>query len=255
MGKNLIQQRRGRGTLTFRSPGFRFKGAVKHYPQQAQGRVMDLVHCAGHSAPLMEVNYGQGERSLAFAPEGIKVGDAVSVGSVGSVGTGNNGTIVENNLNLNALPHAGSVLALKDIPEGTAVHNLELNPGDGGKLVRAGGSFAKIISKSEEGIRVKLPSSKEKIFLPDCRAAIGIVAGGGRCEKPFLKAGVRYMKMRARNKRYPKVCGVSMNAVDHPFGSKCSHTKGRPTQSPRSAPPGRKVGKIAPRRTGRKSRG
>ncbi len=250
MGKNLIQQRRGRGTLTFRSPSFRFKGAVKHYSQPAQGRVMDLVHCAGHSAPLMEVNYGDGERRLAFAPDGIKVGDVVSVGNTG-IGTENNiNNTTFNNTNINL--HTGSVLALKDIPEGTSVHNLELNPGDGGKLVRAGGSFAKIISKSEEGIRVKLPSSKERIFLPNCRAAIGIVAGGGRCEKPFLKAGVRYMKMRAKNKKYPKVCGVSMNAVAHPFGSKCSHTKGRPTQSPRSAPPGRKVGKIAPRRTGRK---
>lgn len=266
MGKNLIQQRRGRGTLTFRSPSFRFKGAVKHYPQQAEGlvgQVTDLVHCAGHSAPLMEVNYGKGERSLAFAPEGIKVGDAVSISSGGSFGAGNdnlaeNNINLNSNLNINALPHAGSagsVLALKDIPEGTPIHNLELNPGDGGKLVRAGGSFAKIISKSENGIRVKLPSSKEKIFLPDCRAAIGVIAGGGRLEKPFLKAGVRYLKMHARNKMYPKVCGVSMNAVDHPFGSKCSHTKGRPTQAPRSAPPGRKVGKIAPRRTGRKSRG
>ena len=58
--------------------------------------------------------------------------------------------------------------------------------------------------------------------------------------------------MKARNKLYPKVCGISMNAVDHPFGGKCSHIKGRPTLSPRSAPPGRKVGKIAPRRTGRR---
>jgi large subunit ribosomal protein L2 len=58
--------------------------------------------------------------------------------------------------------------------------------------------------------------------------------------------------MRAKNKLYPKVCGISMNAVDHPFGGKCSHIKGRPTQSSRHAPPGRKVGKIAPRRTGKK---
>ena len=90
------------------------------------------------------------------------------------------------------------------------------------------------------------------MFLPDCRAAIGIIAGAGRLEKPFLKAGTRFKKMRARNKLYPKVCGISMNAVDHPFGDKCSHIKGRPTLSPRSAPPGRKVGKIAPRRTGKK---
>ena len=60
--------------------------------------------------------------------------------------------------------------------------------------------------------------------------------------------------MRAKNKLYPKVCGVSMNAVDHPFGGSSSHHKGKPTQSSRNAPPGRKVGKIAPRRTGRTKR-
>ena len=58
--------------------------------------------------------------------------------------------------------------------------------------------------------------------------------------------------MKARNKLYPRVSGVAMNAVDHPFGGSQSSHKGRPTQSPRSAPPGRKVGKIAPRRTGKK---
>ena len=58
--------------------------------------------------------------------------------------------------------------------------------------------------------------------------------------------------MKARNKLYPRVSGVSMNSVDHPFGGSSSHTKGRPTQASRNAPPGRKVGKIAPKRTGRK---
>ena len=97
-----------------------------------------------------------------------------------------------------------------------------------------------------------MPSKKEKKFSPNCRASIGSIAGSGRLDKPFLKAGTRFKKMRARNRLYPKVCGISMNAVDHPFGGKCSHIKGRPTLSSRNAPPGRKVGKIAPRRTGRK---
>lgn len=233
MGKNLIQQRRGRGTLTFRSPSHRFKGEVKLYPTNAEGVVTDLVHCAGHTAPLMEVKYDTGEKKLAFAPEGIKVGDEISVGTTKTISDGN-------------------VLTLRDIPEGTIVHNIELVPGDGGKLVRTSGTFARVLAKTEESIRIKLPSSKEKLLLPACRAAIGIVAGSGRLEKPFLKAGTRFKKMHARNKFYPRVCGISMNAVDHPFGGKCSHIKGRPTQSPRSAPPGRKVGKIAPRRTGRK---
>ncbi len=193
----------------------------------------NLVHCQGHSSPLMEVSYLTGEKSLAFAPEGIKVGDEVSLGQEEEIQKGN-------------------VLPLMSIPEGTLVHNIELRPGDGGKLVRTSGASAKIVAKTETTVRVLLPSKKEKIFLGTCRAAIGVLAGSGRTDKPFLKAGNKYKKMRAKNKLYPKVCGISMNAVDHPFGSGCSHIKGRPTLSPRSAPPGRKVGKIAPRRTGKR---
>ena len=232
MGKRIISQRRGRGTGPYKSPGHHFKGEVKHYSSETSGTVIDLVHCAAHSAPLMKVAYLTGEKSLTFAPEGIRVGDEISVG----------GTEVK----------LGNVLPLRDIPEGTLVHNIELRPIDGGKLVRTSGSSAKVVAKTETTVRVKLPSKKEKLFHPGCRAAIGILAGSGRTEKPFLKAGTRFKKMKVRNKLYPKVCGISMNAVDHPFGGSCSHIKGRPTLSPRNAPPGRKVGKIAPRRTGRK---
>lgn len=239
MGKRLLQQRRGRGTLLFRSPSHRFKGAVKHYSLPSSGSVTDIIHCAGHSAPLMEVAFQTGEKSLAFAPEGIKVGDSVSVG------------ISQENAEVKDLK-LGNVMTLREIPEGTLIHNIELHPNDGGKLVRASGSFARIVSKTGNTVRVKLPSRKEKDFCSECRAAIGVLAGSGRLEKPFLKAGTRFKKMNARSKYYPHVCGISMNAVDHPFGGKCSHIKGRPTLSPRSAPPGRKVGKIAPRRTGRR---
>ncbi|MBI2573229.1 50S ribosomal protein L2 [Candidatus Woesearchaeota archaeon] len=236
MGKNLVQQRRGRGSPTYRSASFKFEGAVKLYDGEGAGQVVELVHCAGHSSPLMRVAFNSATNlnsTLAFAPDGIKVGDIVQAGQDAQVS-------------------AGNILLLKDIPEGTLIHNIELRPGDGGKLVRASGAFARIVSRGQEGVRVLLPSRKEKLFLPTCRAAVGALAGAGRPDKPFLKAGNRYKKMRARNKLYPKVCGISMNAVDHPFGGKCSHIKGRPTQSPRGAPPGRKVGKIAPRRTGRK---
>lgn len=181
----------------------------------------------------MEVAYAGGETHLAFAPEGITVGNSVTAGPSAEIKNGN-------------------VLPLQMIPEGTLIYNIELRPGDGGKLVRTSGVFAKVIAKTDKDVRVLLPSRKEKLLAPECRASVGVIAGSGRTEKPFLRAGTRYMKMRVRNKLYPHVCGISMNAVDHPFGGKCSHIKGRPTQSPRSAPPGRKVGKIAPRRTGRR---
>jgi large subunit ribosomal protein L2 len=181
----------------------------------------------------MKVKSDDGRKVLGFAPEGIAVGEEIVIGTGAGIKDGN-------------------VLCLRDIPEGTLIHNIEIHPGDGGKMVRASGTFARIVAKTENEIRVKLPSRKEKLLLPECRAAIGIVAGAGRLEKPFLKAGTRFMKMAARNKLYPRVSGVSMNAVDHPFGGSSSHSKGRPTQAPRDAPPGRKVGKIAPRRTGRR---
>ena len=232
MGKRLLQQRRGRGTLLYRSPSFRFKGQPKHNSLDTTGIVTDLINCPGHSAPLMEVDFLSGEKGLTIAPNGIKVGDEITVGGVEI--------------------KSGNVLRLQDVPEGTLVHNLEIRPGDGGKLVRSSGSFAKVVAKTENSVRIKLPSNKEKIFLPACRVAVGIVAGAGRLDKPFIKAGNKFKKMKARNRHYPKVCGISMNAVDHPFGGCHSTHKGRPTLSPRSAPPGRKVGKIAPRRTGRR---
>ena len=244
MGKRLISQRRGRGTPVYRARSHYFKGEVKHFPQEGVGQVIGLVHCAGHTAPLMNVAYSNGQENLAFAPEHIRVGDSVT-STITAV-------LSDPATQAPLVLKEGSVLALKDLPEGTLIHNIELRPGDGGKLVRASGTFARVVAKSEGIVRVLLPSRKEKVFHPNCRAAVCVIAGSGRPEKPFLKAGARFWKMKARGKLYPHVCGISMNAVDHPFGGKCSHIKGRPTQSPRNAPPGRKVGKIAPRRTGRK---
>jgi len=238
MGKPLIQQRRGKGSSRYRSPSFRYKGNISHNKLTAEtvnGQILDLINCPGHSAPLAHVKYSNKEEILIVAPEGVRVGGKVQAGEKASIKLGN-------------------ILPLKNIPEGISIYNIESIPGDGGKFVRSSGNFAKIVGKIREGIVVKLPSNKEKIFNQECRACIGIIAGGGRTEKPFLKAGKRYWKMKAKNKLYPHVSGTSMNAVAHPFGGTSSHTKGRPTQSSRHASPGRKVGKLAPKRTGRKKR-
>jgi len=100
-------------------------------------------------------------------------------------------------------------------------------------------------------VTVLLPSKKKKDFNPECRAAIGTVAGAGRPEKPLLKAGTNYFKHKARNKLWPSISGTSQNAVNHPLGGSRSGKKGVPTIAPHNAPPGRKVGKIRARRTGR----
>lgn len=237
MGKNLIQQKRGKGSPTYRAPSFRWAGRAQHprgIQQGAVGEIKDIIHSQGHSAPLMIVEF-QKEQSLMIAPEGVRVGDSLPYGHGQSL-----------------IP--GMVMKLRDVPEGASIFNIESKPGDGGKFVRASGTFAKVLSKANNKVLIKFPSKKEKEFPGECSVCIGQVAGSGRTEKPLLKAGKAYHKKKAKNKLYPIVSGTSMNAVNHPFGGKGSHTKGRPTQAPRSAPPGRKVGKIAPRRTGRKNR-
>lgn len=239
MGKSLIQQKRGKGSPRYRAPSFRYHGMAKFAASKeneiVKAEITDILHSSGHSAPLMELKYNDGKISVLQAPEGVKVGDEIESGE-------------------NAETKVGNILALKNIPEGTVIYNIESNPGDGGKFVRSSGAFAKIITKMEDRIVVELPSSKRRMFLPQCRAIVGIAAGGGRTEKPFLKAGSKYFKMKAKNKMWPNVSGTSMNSVSHPFGGRSSHAKGIPTQSSRSAPPGRKVGKIAPKRTGRRKR-
>ena len=83
---------------------------------------------------------------------------------------------------------------------------------------------------------------------------IGRLAGAGKTEKPYVKAGNKMKAMRAKNKLYPRTSGVAMNAADHPYGGTHRRTKGRPLQSGRSTPPGRKVGSVAPKRTGRRKK-
>ena len=236
MGKTLIQQKRGKGSPKHRAPSFKYKGKIKHnklLDKPAKGEVIDLIHCPGHNSPLAQIRYDTGEIVLINAPEGVKVGDAVKSGSIEEVNMGN-------------------TLPLKNIPEGTSIYNIENNPGDGGRFVRSSGGFARVVTRMRNKIIVKMPSNKQKMFNPECRAIIGVIAGGGRLEKPFLKAGNKFYAMKAKNKSWPKVCGTSMNAVDHPFGGSSSHTKGHHAESSRNAPTGRKVGKIAPRRTGKK---
>ncbi len=238
MGKRLIQQARGKGGPTYRAPSFRYKGKVSQKSLTAaplKGEVLDIIHCQGHSSPLIVIKYEDGEVLPAIAPEGIRVGDSVVSGVEAPIENGNS-------------------LVLKNIPEGTLIHNIESRPGDGGKFVRASGTAARIESKAGGKITIVLPSKKKKIFDPMCKASIGLAAGGGRLEKPLLKAGRAHFKYKAKNKLWPKVCGISMNAVDHPHGGKSSHHKGRPTIARKNAPPGAKVGMIRARRTGRKKR-
>jgi len=231
MGKRLTQQKRGKGSPTYKKPSFNFKGEV-NIGDNGTALVTQLISCRAHSAPLAELKHQDNTPTFIVAPEGIRIGQTLVIG----------GEEIRR----------GNILELRNIPEGTSIFNIENTPGDGGKFVRASGTSARIVAKTKAKVTVQLPSKKHKDFNPACRACIGVAAGGGRLEKPFYKAGRKYYKMKAKNTYWPIVSGTSMNAVDHPFGGTKSSNKGRPTIAPRNAPPGRKVGMIRPRNTGRK---
>lgn len=232
MGKNLTQQKRGKGSPVYKSVSFRAAGDTKLY-NKGSAVIVDLIRSAYSSAPLAQLRYEDGTKSLVSAVEGMCVGQTMKIGAAAPLENAN-------------------ALLLKDIPEGVSVCNIEGTPGDGGKFLRASGTSAKVFAKTAAGVIVQFKNKKTRVFNPNCLAVIGVVAGGGRTEKPFLKAGNKFKAMAAKNKYWPSVSGTSMNAIDHPFGGKHSGgKKGHPTIAPRNAPPGRNVGMIRPRYTGR----
>jgi large subunit ribosomal protein L2 len=236
MGKMLKQQRRGKGSNAYAKKPGTFQTTVS-YPN-AQGRdvvgeVVRFINDPGHTAPLMEVLYEDFTRGYLLAPEGIRVGDKLHVSGKSVYALGN-------------------VLRLGDIPEGTPVYNVESVPGDGGKLARSAGSAAYVVAHGET-TSITLPSKVTITCSNECRAQLGILAGGGMTDAPLVLAGKSYHIMKPLNRRWPHCRGVKMNAVDHPFGGK-QHHKGRSSMTSRNAPPGRKVGSLAASRVGRKKR-
>ncbi|MHC1611083.1 MAG: 50S ribosomal protein L2 [Candidatus Methanospirareceae archaeon] len=247
MGKRIIAQRRGRGSPTFRAPSHRYKGHLEHVRvnknETVSGRILEIVHDPARSAPIARIRIereGEGEKKrveerFIIVPEGVGEGDVVSYGESAAIKTGN-------------------TVPLRCIPEGALICNLEARPNDGGKFVRSSGGCATLLAHEHETGKsmVLLPSGERKWLSSECFATIGVVAGGGRTEKPFVKAGKKYHKMKARAAKYPKVRGVVMNPVDHPHGGGAHQHVGKSKTPGRGAPPGRKVGSIAAKRTGKK---
>lgn len=235
MGKRILAQRLGRGTSTFRSPGHLRIAPIRYPPISTtiKGVVIDIVHEPGRSAPIAIIKLEDGKEMCNVAVEGLRVGQIIEAGPTAS-------------------PSLGNITLLRNIPEGMKICNIEARPGDGGKFVRVGGGYAILIGKTSTHAIVILPSGKQKQFLLDCRATVGVVAGSGRLEKPLLKAGNAYYKWKPRARKWPRVRGVAMNAVDHPHGGGSHQSESKPTTVSRTAPPGRKVGHIAAKRTGRK---
>lgn len=147
----------------------------------------------------------------------------------------------------------GNILPVNQLPEGTIVSNCEAKTGDRGSFARASGTSTVIIGHSDDGkkTRVRLPSGTRRTVPGNCRAMVGVVAGGGRTDKPICKAGNSYYKWKAKRRgTWPRVRGVAMNPVDHPHGGGNQQHIGHPSTISRYASHGQKVGLIAARRTG-----
>jgi large subunit ribosomal protein L2 len=239
MGKRLKQQRRGKGSNAYRKPPNTFKADVNFRSTQVEGRifgeVVDFIDDPGHTALLMKVRYDDFSESVLLAPEGIKISDKIQEGTAAEISL-------------------GSIVPLNSIPDGMLVYNVEMRPGDGGKIARSAGGYATIKSHSENKVNVLLPSKKALDLSPACRAEIGAIAGGGVTSQPIMKAGTSHYMYHATNAKWPVNRGVKCNPVDHPFGGK-QHHKGASSMVSRNAPPGAKVGHIAARRVGRKKSG
>ncbi|MCL5016767.1 MAG: 50S ribosomal protein L2 [Candidatus Parvarchaeota archaeon] len=227
-------RRRGKSKV-FRANAFRAVGISRLIRSDSgmNGRVTKLIHDVYRTSPLMEVKFEDGQTTFLPAFSGAYVGKNISYLKPEMLTT-------------------GSIQKLGNIPPGTDIYDVELKPGDGGKIVRAGGTSAKVMEVSQANIAVSLPSGSMVRLNPECRAIIGRIANAGRKEKPFYKAGNKYHLIYARARYWPMTAAVAMNAYEHKFGGKRRSTQHKSKSASRRAPPGAKVGSIAPKRTGMK---
>merc|ERR1712179_254158 len=203
-----------------------------------KGVIKAIKHDPGRGAPIAQIvfrhpyKFKQVKENF-IAIEGMYTGQSVYCGKKADLKIGN-------------------TLPLGQLPEGTIISNVEGKPGDRGKLGRASGDSCSIVGHMENGkTRIRLPSGSKKTLQSACRATVGIVAGGGRIDKPMLKAGRAYYKYKAKRNCWPKVRGVAMNPVEHPHGGGNHQHIGHASTVRWNASAGQKVGLIAARRTGR----
>jgi len=245
MGKVIMSQRKGRGSVFISHTNKRF-GPAQYRPLDwserrgyMKGVVRQIFHESGRGAPLALVEFRDPLRfrkqQFHFpAAEGIYAGQYIYAGKKAKMAVGN-------------------IMPVGNLPEGSIICNLERKPGDRGQIAKASGEYCIIISHNRDAgtSRVKLPSGKKKTFISRNRCVVGLIAGGGRTEKPLLKAGNNYHRFRVKRNMWPKVRGVARNPVEHPHGGGNHQHIGHPSTVQRLAPAGQKVGLIAASRTGR----
>jgi len=244
MGRVIRGSRKGK-SLIFAAKTRLRKGAVKlravDYVERhgyIKGLIKKIEHEPARGAPICQVVFHDPYRyklkkELWVAVEGAHTGQFVYCGSKAQLAIGN-------------------VLPLCKMPEGTIISMCEEKAGDRGKMARASGTSCMVVGHSDDmkKTRIRLPSGSRKTVPSSCRAVVGLVAGGGRMDKPVLKAGNNFHKYRVKRNCWPKVRGSAMNPVEHPHGGGNHQHVGHPTTSSRESCPGQKVGLIAARRTG-----
>jgi large subunit ribosomal protein L2 len=156
--------------------------------------VASIEYDPNRTAFIALLNYADGEKRYILAPQGLQVGATVIAGE-------------------SVAPEVGNALQMKNMPLGTNVHNIEMQPGQGGKLVRSAGTSAQLTNKEEKYAVLKMPSGELRKVLINCFATVGVVSNGDHNLERAGKAGVnRWKGIRPRNR------GVAMNPVDHPMG-------------------------------------
>jgi large subunit ribosomal protein L2 len=192
----------GRNVQGRRTSRYMGGGHKRHYriidfkrnKKDIEAKVVSIEYDPNRTAFIALLQYADGEKRYIIAPQGLQVGTAVISGD-------------------NVAPEIGNALPMKNIPLGTVIHNIEMQPGQGGKLVRSAGASAQLANKEEKYAVLKMPSGELRKVLINCYATIGVASNSDHSLETAGKAGVnRWKGIRPRNR------GVAMNPVDHPMG-------------------------------------
>ena len=197
-----VKKSGGRNAQGRRSMRYIGGGHKQHYriidfkrdKHNVEATVVTIEYDPNRTAFIALLNYSDGEKRYIIAPQGLQVGTKVISGN-------------------EVAPEIGNALQMKSIPLGTVIHNIEMQPGQGGKLIRSAGTSAQLANKEEKYAVLKMPSGELRKVLINCFATVGVVSNSDHNLETAGKAGTsRHKGIR------PRVRGVAMNPVDHPMG-------------------------------------
>ncbi len=205
----------GKMTMRYMGGGHKQKYRIIDFKRDKEGvtaTVKSIEYDPNRTARIALLFYADGEKRYIIAPNGLKVGQVLNSGK-------------------GVAPDLGNTLYLSEVPFGTIIHNIELRPGQGGKMARSAGSYAQLMTREGKFAILKLPSGETRMVLLTCRATIGIVSNVDHSLEVSGKAG----RSRWLGRR-PRVRGVVMNPVDHPMGGGEGRSSGGHPRSRKGLP-------------------